>query len=115
MFGSRGTPDYSLGMFMNTYDVEFQSQFFKLKTDHDKVVFEALRSEVEKKLNEIQNSYKKISVEKALFLTCLHFAEDKLLLKRAIDENINSLESQAKDILADLESSSGGTKFEINL
>ena len=99
---------------MNTYDVEFQSQLFKLTTDHGKETFQALRSEVEKKLAEIQSSYEKISIEKALFLTCLHFAEDKLHLKKAIDENINSLESQAKSILEDLESSPNGLKFEVS-
>ena len=99
---------------MNTYDIEFQSQCFRLKTNHDKEVFQALRSEVEKKLNEVQSSYKKISIEKALFLTCLYLAEDKFFLKRAIDENIDSLESQAKDILKDIESSPNGANFEIN-
>ena len=98
---------------MNTYNVEFQSQVFKLTTDHNKEAFQALKSEVEKKLAEIQSSYERISVEKALFLTCLHFAEEKLLLKKAIDENINSLESQAKSILEDLESSHNSAKFEI--
>ena len=99
---------------MNTYNVEFQSQVFKLKTDHDKEAFQALKSEVEKKLAEIQSSYERISIEQALFLTCLHFVEDKLLLKKAIDENINSLESQAKSILEDLEFSPDGLKFEIS-
>ena len=99
---------------MNTYDVEFQSQCFRLKTDHGKEDFQALKSEVEKKVAEVQNSHEKISIERALFLTCLHLAEDKLLLKKAIDENIDSLESQAKDILKDIESSPNGKKFEIN-
>ena len=69
---------------MNTYDIEFQSQFFKVTTEHDKEAFQALKSEVEKKMGEIQSSYEKISIEKALFLTCLHFAEDKFLLKRPL-------------------------------
>ena len=99
---------------MNTYEVEFQSQVFKLATDHDKEAFQALKSEVERKLAEIQSSYKEISIEKALFLTCLHFAEDKLLLKKAVDKNINSLESQAKSILEDLELSPDGIKFEVS-
>ena len=98
---------------MNTYDIEFQSQSFKVTTEHNKEVFQSLKSEVEKKLDEIQNSHKKLSVESALFLTCLYFAEDKFLLKKAIDENINSLESQAKSILDDLESSRGNASLEI--
>ena len=98
---------------MNTYNVEFQSQSFKLTTDHDQEVFRALKSEVEKKLDEIQSSYDTISIEKALFLTCLHLAEDKLILKKAIDENISNLESQAKSILEDIKSSPNDEKITI--
>ena len=99
---------------MHTYNVEFQSQSLKLMTEHDPKAFQALKSEVEKKLDEVQNSYNKISIEKALFLTCLHLAEDKFLLKKAIDKNINSLESQAKSILEELESAPNGTRLEIS-
>ena len=99
---------------MHTYNVEFQSQSLKLMTEHDPEAFQALKSEVEKKLDEIQSSYNKISIEKALFLTCLHLAEDKFLLKKAIDKNINSLESQAKSILEELESVPNGTRLEIS-
>ena len=98
---------------MNTYNVEFQSQSFKLMTEHDSKAFQALKSEVETKLSEVQNSHRQISIENALFLACLRLAEDKFLLKKAIDENINSLESQAKDILDDLESSPEGEGVEI--
>ena len=98
---------------MNSYNVEFQSESFKLVTDHDPTVFTALKLEVENKLKEIQNSHKRISTEKALFLTCLYLAEDKFFLKKAIDKNINQLESQAKSILTDLEVSNSG--FKINL
>ena len=98
---------------MNSYNVEFQSESFKLATEHDSKVFMALKSEVESKLKEVQSSHKGISIEKALFLTCLCLAEDKFFLKKAVDKNINQLESQAKSILADLEASNAG--FEINL
>ncbi|MCY4321395.1 MAG: cell division protein ZapA [Bdellovibrionaceae bacterium] len=98
---------------MNSYNVEFQSESFKLVTDHDPTVFKALKLEVESKLKEIQNSHKRISIEKALFLTCLYLAEDKFFLKKAIDKNINQIESQAKSILTDLEVSNSG--FKINL
>lgn len=98
---------------MNSYNVEFQSESFKLVTDHEPKVFTALKLEVESKLKEIQDSHKRISIEKALFLTCLYLAEDKFFLKKAIDKNINQLESQAKSILTDLEASNLG--FKINL
>lgn len=99
---------------MNAYNVEFQSQSFKIMTEHDPDAFQLLKSEVERKLAEIKNSYKRISIEKALFLTCLYLAEDKFFLKKAIDDNINNLESQAKSILEELESSSQGAGFELS-
>ena len=99
---------------MNSYDIEFQSQSFSLKTEHDSKVFQALRSEVDKKLKEVQSSNKGIPIDKALFLTCLYLAEDKFFLKKAIDKNINQLESQAKTILDDLESSSRNISFDTN-
>ena len=102
-----------LGMSMNTYDIEFQSQSFRLKTEHEKKAFQTLQSEVVKKLDEVQSSHKEISLERALFLTCLYLAEEKFLLKKAIDKNIDSLEFQAKSILSDLESSLHGKGFEI--
>lgn len=109
----RGTPVSNLGTLMHTYNVEFQSQSFKIMTEHDSKIFENLRSEVEKKLKEVQLSYNRLSIEKALFLTCLHFAEDKFLLKKAIDKNITNLEAQAKSILTDLESSPKEAGLEI--
>lgn len=99
---------------MNTYHVKIQSQSVKIMTEHEPKVFQRLKSEVEKKLDEIKNSHKQISMEKALFLTCLHLSEDKFVLKKLIDKNISSLESQAKSILEDLESSPNGTRLEIS-
>ena len=98
---------------MYNYKVEFQSESFKLTTEHDSKVFMALKSEVENKLKEVQLSHKGISIEKALFLTCLCLAEDKFFLKKTVDDSINQIESQARSILADLESSSK-TGFEIS-
>lgn len=98
---------------MNTYTVKFQSQSFKLLTEHDSKTFEALKSEVEKKLDDIQSSHREISIEKALFLTCLSLAEDKFLLKKALSQNIDSLESQAKSLLNDLKLSPDSAGFEI--
>ena len=99
---------------MNIYNIEFQNQSFKIKTEHEGRVFQALRSEVDKSLKEIQSSYKNISVEKALFLACLQFAEDKYLLKKAIGKNVDKLESQARSLLDELKENPQGVKFEIN-
>ena len=99
---------------MNTYSVEFQNQFFKIKTEHDQEVFQTLKSEVDKKLEEIQGFYKNISLEKALFLACLQFSEDKYLFKKTIDKNIDRLESQAKSLLDDLKETPAGLNFQVS-
>ena len=98
---------------MNTYNVELISQPLKITTEHNLEAFQTLNLEVEKKLQEVKNSNNNISTEKALLLTCFHLAEDKFLLKKAIDKNINSLESQAKSLLEDLESSPKGLSLKI--
>ena len=85
---------------MHTYNVEFQSETLKLKTNHKPEAFEALRLEVESKLKAVQKAG--LSSQKALFLTCLHLAEDKLILKKALGKNIDSLEYQAKGILEEI-------------
>jgi len=109
----QGAPNFIQETLVNTYNIQFKSQSFKVITEHKPKVFELLKSEVEKRLEEIQNSYSRISIEKVLFLTCLHLAEDKFLLKKAVDNKISRLESQAKSILKDLESSSKGSRLEI--
>lgn len=96
---------------MNSYQVEFQFNKFRVMTEHSSKVFQALKTEVDKKLAEVQNSNKGISIDKALFLTSLYLAEDKFFLKKAVDENINQLETQAKSILKDLETSSQKMSF----
>ena len=99
---------------MNTYNIEFQNQSFKVRTEHNKETFQTLKSEVNQRLEEIQSSYQKISVEKALFLACLQLAEDKYLLKKALDTNINQLEVQAKSLLDELANSPHSVNFEIS-
>ena len=92
---------------MNTYNLEFQSQSFRLLTDHNEEDFQNLKSEVENKLNEIKKAHTNLSTEKALLLTCLSLAEDKLFLQKAVGKNIDQLESQAKSILKEIERTPG--------
>lgn len=99
---------------MHVYNVEFQNQFFKIKTEHDDKVFKTLKLDLDKKLQGIQKNYKRISFEKAIFLVCLQLIEDKHFLKQTIDKNINKLESQAKSLLDDLTTAPQGVNFEIN-
>ena len=96
---------------MNSYEVELEYQSFTVMTKHNSGFFKQLKSEIDKKLKEVQYSNKGISIDKALFLTCLCLAEDNMLLKKSIDKNITQLESQTKSILKDLELSSQKVSF----
>ena len=97
---------------MNSYEVELESQSFTVMSKHEDKLFQQVKSEFDKRLKEVQNSNPDISIDKSLFLTCLCLAEDKILLKKAIDKNITRLESQTKSLLKDLESSSYKINFE---
>ncbi len=97
---------------MKTYEIELCGYFLKLKTKHNKEILEVFKSEIEEKVEKIKENHTHISLEKALFLTCLCFAEDRYLLKKAINQNLDRLESKARNVLKGLESSSQGINFE---
>ena len=97
---------------MNTYHIKFQSESFKIMTEHKEELFQALQNEVDGKLKTIQSSNSGISMNKALFLTCLQLAEDKYQLKQMLDKNINQLESQTKSLLKEIGVSSSKMSFE---
>ena len=96
---------------MNSYEVELESQSFTVMSKHDDKLFQQVKSAFDQRLKEVQNSNRGIPIDKSLFLTCLCLAEDKILLKKAIDKNITRLESQTKSILKDLELSSYKISF----
>jgi len=96
---------------MNTYHIKFESESFKIITEHKKELFEGLQNEVDKKLKTIQSSNSGISMNKALILTCLHLAFDKYQLKQLLDKNINQLESQTKSLLKEIGVSSSKMSF----
>ncbi|MGI9549351.1 MAG: cell division protein ZapA [Bdellovibrionales bacterium] len=97
---------------METYEIRLCGYPLKLKTKHNKETLEFFKSEVEEKIKAIQDNHQNISIEKALFLTCLSFAEDRFFLKKAINKNLDRLESKAKSVLKGLESSSKNINFE---
>ena len=97
---------------MNTYHITFQSESFKIMTEHKEEVFQTLQDEVDRKLKKVQDSNSGISIKKALILTCLQFAEDKYLLKQIVDKNINDLESQTRSLLKEIGVSSSKMSFE---
>ena len=90
---------------MQTYQVNISGCPLKLKTEHDRATVDILKSEVELKIKDILNRHSNISLQKALILTCLHFAEGRFLLRKAICEKLDHLEFQAQDVLKGMESS----------
>ena len=97
---------------MQTYEIKLQGCPLRLKTDQSGETLELLKAEVERKIKHAQNSHNRLSLEKALLLTCLQLAEDRFLLKKAITQNLDRLEAQAREVLEDLESSSEGIELE---
>ncbi len=97
---------------MEIYEIQLCGYPLKLKTDHNKQTLETFKCEVEEKFQKIKKNHRSISLEKALFLTCLGFAEDRYFLKKAINQNLDHLESKARNVLKDLESSSQGINLE---
>jgi len=97
---------------METYNINLCGHLLKLKTEHNKETLNLFKFAVEEKLKDIQSSHQNISLEKALFLTCLCFAEEKYFLKEIIHKNLNGLESKARNVLKSLESSSQGINLE---
>ena len=80
-------------------------------TKHSEEIFQTLQSEIDRKLKEVQNSNSGIAINKALILTCFQLAEDKYMLKQAINKNIHQLESQTKSLLEDIGISSAKISF----
>ncbi len=93
-------------------EIKLQGWPLRLKTDRSEKTLELLKREVEGKIRLAQESHSHIPLEKALLLTCLQLAEDKFLLKKAAIQDLDRLESQARGILADLESPSDGAELE---
>ena len=90
---------------MQTYQVNISGCPLKLKTEHDGATVDILKSEVELKIKDIQNRHSNISLQKALILACLHFAEGRFLLRKAVCEKLDHLEFQAQNVLKDMEPS----------
>ena len=84
---------------MQTYQVNISGCPLKLKTEHDGATVDILKSEVELKIKDMLNSHSNISLQKALILTCLHFAEDQFLLRKALCERLDHLELKAQSLL----------------
>lgn len=88
-----------------TYDVQIAGLPLKLRSSHDEKTVLELINMVDEKVKQAMDSSSSISFQKALLLAALHFAEDLVFLKKAAQQELGQLESKAKAILSDLESS----------
>src|SRR6185437_11252175 len=88
-----------------TYDVQVAGMPLRLKSSHDQQTVQELIDLVDAKVKEAMSSNSSISFQKALLLASLHVAEDLVFLKRAVRLRLDTLETKAKGILSELDSS----------
>jgi cell division protein ZapA len=88
-----------------TYEVQVAGMPLRLKSSHDQETVQELIDLVDGKIKEAMSSNSSISFQKALLLASLHVAEDLVFLKRALKVRLDSLETKAKGILSELDSS----------
>ncbi len=87
-----------------TYDVQVAGLPLRLKSSHDEQTVQELIDLIDLKVKEAMSSSSSISFQKALLLASLHVAEDLVFLKRAVRSRLDSLETKAKSILTELDS-----------
>lgn len=88
-----------------TYEIQVGGFPLKLKSSHDAETVNELVKLVNEKVESALANHPSLSYQKAILLTCLHMAEDLVLLKRAALRELDLVEMQAKQIYVDLESS----------
>lgn len=87
-----------------TYDVQVAGLPLRLKSSHDEQTVQELIDLIDLKVKEAMSSNSSISFQKALLLASLHVAEDLVFLKRAVKTRLDLLETKAKSILSELDS-----------
>ena len=88
-----------------TYEVQVAGLPLRLKSSHDEQTVQELIDLVDARVKEAMSSNSSISFQKALLLASLHVAEDLVFLKRAVRTRLDSLETKAKGVLSELDSS----------
>lgn len=88
-----------------TYDVQVAGLPLRLKSSHDSQTVQELIDFVDAKVKEAMAANPNISFQKALLLATLHVTEDLVFLKRALRGRLDTLETKAKSILSELDSS----------
>jgi len=87
-----------------SYDVHVAGLPLRLKSSHDQKTVQELIDLVDSKIKEALTTNSNISFQKALLLAALHVAEDLVFLKRAVRSRLDNLETKAKGVLTELDS-----------
>ena len=87
----------------SVYEVQVAGVTLKLRSSHDQETVDELSQLVDQKVRETLGAAPSISFQNALILTALNLAEDQLLLKKAAQSELASIESQTQRILDQLE------------
>ena len=90
---------------MQAYKFHFCGSPVKVKTDNSEDVVQAVKTEVEAKIQEIRAIHRDLPLQKALMLACFDFSEEIFFLKKDVRKNLNQLEAETKSLLKDLKSS----------
>ena len=89
----------------NMYEVEVAGLPLRLRSSHDEATVQELVQLVNNKVQEVLRSSPQVSYQNALLLTSLHLAEDLIFLRRSTVTEIDRIENQTRQLIAELESS----------
>ncbi len=87
------------------YEVQVAGLPLRLRSSHDVQTVQELIGLVDQRVKQALSSNSSITFQKALLLASLHIAEDLVFLKRASRSRLDQIESKAKNILSELDSS----------
>ncbi len=93
---------------MSSFEVQVAGLPLRLKSPHEEKTVKELIQIVDSKVEAAMATSSTVTYQKALLLACLHLAEDLVFLKRALGSRLDGLESKAKDVLSELNSTPAG-------
>ena len=88
-----------------TYEVHLAGIPLRLKTSHDEETVSRLVQMVNEKVQMVRSEQTSLSFQQSLLLASLHLAEDFLNTKKNALLELDEIETQAKSILSELETS----------
>ncbi len=86
------------------YDIQISGCSLKIKSDQDTGKVKHLIQMVEEKVQESLKNNSSASVQKALILSCLNFAEDHHTLKENVLKELSYMECKLQSIASQLKS-----------